>query len=514
MALIPVQAVGTLGVIADATSHDLPNNAWTRSGNVRFIEGAVEKIKGHVAIFDPPTVVPYHVLPISTGTNRYWVYAGLAKMYVVTGTTHTNITRSSGGDYTASAGNNWTGTVMGGIAFLNNGVDTPQYWAGVPATPAANLTNWPANTTCRALRSFRNVLIAMDVTESGTRYPHMVRISHPADPGALPSSWDHTDPTKDAVRFNLADDQTRVIDGLTLGQQLIVYKEGAYYALQPVGRPEVFRPVKISGTAGALGRNCIAEFPGGHCVLGQGDVFVHSGGAPQSIIDKRMRRWLLNNIDSENFGNSFVVANPNKSEVWVCLVEPGQTLATRALIWNYRDNNFTTRDLPNLAHANTGVVDSLALTSWDSDSEPWDSDGDPWNVAEAAQNSALMVMASTDTKLFLSDTSHRFNQVNMTSYVERKGLSFGSPQSIKLIRGIRPRIEATAGTVNVYVGYHNTPAEEPTYTLAGAYDPTTGNPQIDCFVSGRYIALKFESTSFAPWRMYGFDVDVIEEGLY
>lgn len=514
MPMVTIERAGEFGIVADATPHDLPLNAWSAGRNIRFRDGLVEKIKGHAAVFDPPTVKPYFLQPVSTGTTRYWVYAGLAKLNVVTGTTHTDITRSSGGDYSATVNNSWTGTVMGGIAFLNNGVDTPQYWAGVPATPAANLTNWPSSTTCRSLRSFRNVLVAMDITESGTRYPHMVRVSHPADPGALPASWDYTDPVYDSVRLNLADDQSLAIDSMPLGQQCILYKEGAYYSLQPVGRPEVFRPVKLSGAAGALSRNCIAEFPGGHVVLGQGDIFTHAGGAPTSILSRRMKKWLLNNIDSDNFARSFVMANPLQSEIWTCLVEPTESAATLALIWNYEQNTFSTRQLPNATHGAIGVVDSVALTSWDSDAEPWDSDDLPWNVADFAQNSALSMLASADTKLHLVDATQRFNTANMTAYIERKGLSFGNPEAIKLVRGIRPRIEATSGTINVYVGYHDNVTDAPTYTLAGAYDPTDSNPQIDCLVSGRYIAVKFESTSYSSWRMHGYDIDVVIEGMY
>ena len=39
----------------------------------------------------------------------------------------------------------------------------------------------------------QNYLIALDLTKSGTRYPHMVKWSAAADPGTVPASWDETD---------------------------------------------------------------------------------------------------------------------------------------------------------------------------------------------------------------------------------------------------------------------------------------------------------------------------------
>ena len=44
-----------------------------------------------------------------------------------------DVTRASGGDYSATAAENWTSTIIGGVLVMTNGFDDPQYWA---------LTNW------------------------------------------------------------------------------------------------------------------------------------------------------------------------------------------------------------------------------------------------------------------------------------------------------------------------------------------------------------------------------------
>ena len=61
-----------------------------------------------------------------------------------------NITRSSGA-YSATAGENWTSTIIGGVLVLTNNFDKPQYWAltdGVPlsGTLMQDLSNWPSST--------------------------------------------------------------------------------------------------------------------------------------------------------------------------------------------------------------------------------------------------------------------------------------------------------------------------------------------------------------------------------
>ena len=61
-----------------------------------------------------------------------------------------DITRTSGA-YSATADENWTSTIIGGVLVLTNNFDKPQYWAlsdGIPlsSTKMQNLTNWPSLT--------------------------------------------------------------------------------------------------------------------------------------------------------------------------------------------------------------------------------------------------------------------------------------------------------------------------------------------------------------------------------
>lgn len=97
MAFIRVPNAGSLGVNKDLSDHELPINAWTDCQNIRFLDGYAYQFYGHGEVYNSPSVVPYHVLPVIIGTERYWIYAGAQKVYAVTNTNgvavHTNITR-------------------------------------------------------------------------------------------------------------------------------------------------------------------------------------------------------------------------------------------------------------------------------------------------------------------------------------------------------------------------------------------------------------------------------------
>ena len=230
MPLIKVKNTGKIGVIRDLSDHELPINAWTDCKNIRFLDGMAEQFLGHGEVYATPPVTPYHILPCVIGTERYWLYAGSQKIYAVNVAggvvTHTNITRQTAGvdvNYTGAL-NAWTSTLLGGVPILNAGnvTDPPQSWDLNVANNCAALANWPANTYCKALRSYKNFLIALNITKTATNYPFMVKWSHPAVPGAVPSSWDETDPTKDAGEFDLAEGYDPIVDGLQLRESFIV----------------------------------------------------------------------------------------------------------------------------------------------------------------------------------------------------------------------------------------------------------------------------------------------------
>lgn len=519
MAIIRVKNVGQFGVVQDSSQHELPINAWTDAENIRFLDNYAYQFLGHGEAYGTPSVVPYHILPVIISGTRYWIYASLAKIYAVTisggSAVHTNLTRQTAGndvDYSATA-NSWTSTVLGGIPILNPGntTDPPQQWDLNTANNFAALSNWPANTYCKSMRSFRNFLVALNVTKTTTNYPYMVKWSHPADPGAVPASWDETDATRDAGEFDLADGYDQIIDGLALRDSLIIYKENSVWRLDYTGGTFVHRAQKVLGMSGAMNRNCIVEIDGFHVVLTTNDIVIHDGVQPQSILDKSMRRWFFQHIDVDESSKCFVFKNPFFNEVFICFPEIGSTIPDKALVYNYVDKTTSIRTLPNIHHANYGQVDNSLVGTWAADAEPWDSDLTLWDGPDFVPNAARVLMASNDTKLFLLDSSASFNGSLPDAYLERRGLSFDAAEKVKLIKSIRPRITGNNGeTVLVDIGYQNDPWEEPTYTsMTHTIGSTIAN---NCMVAGRYISVRFRTGTAYNWRLDSYDIEVEQNG--
>lgn len=514
MPLVKVQGTGQAGVNKDLSSHELPPNAWTDALNVRFLDGNAMQYFGHREVYATPSQTPQHIFPVSLASQPYWIYATAAKQFAVTtsgGTvTHTDISHA-----TARTGvvNKWTSTLLSGVPILNAGDGkAPMYWDGNLANKFVDLTNWPANTSCKSLRAYKNFLIALNVTKSTINYPFMVKWSHPADPGTLPSSWNEADATKDAGESDLAEGQDEIIDGLQLRDSFMIYKKSSVWRMDYTGGPFVFRFQKVLGISGVLNPNCIVEVDGFHVVLTQSDVVVHDGQTATSVLDKQTRRDFFQKIDSDGLDKCFVFKNPFFNEVLIAYPSLGSTVCDRAMVWNYVDRTVTFRELPNVNHANYGFVSEDAATTW-SDPEGWASDLSLWGSGGIVPSNSRSILASSNGKIYMMDSATTFDGVTPSAYIERRGLSFGAPEQIKLVRGVRPRIKGNNGDViKVKVGYSDDPYADPTYTeMTHTVGTTLKN---DCLVTGRYIAIRFEASTAYLWRLDSYDIDVETVGMY
>ena len=514
---MPIQYIGTAGKYGlnkDLSKHELPPEVWSDALNVRFLDGLAHQAFGYGEYLSDAAVVPYHLLPIQVGSNKYWLYASDKKIYAVTVSggviTHTNLTRQSVGvdvDYSAEY-NSWTSDSLSGIPILNSGTfqDYPQQWGLDVAQNFANLSNWPANVYCKSLRRFKQFLVALNIKDGSDLFPFMVWWSHPADPGSVPISWDYSDTTVDAGRFDLGEGYGSIVDGLQLRDVFMVYRENTIHRGDFVGGTSIFRWSKALGDSGVWNRNCIAEIAGKHAILTNSDIIVHDGNTPESVLDKNLRRWLFQNIDVANFGTSFVFKNPFFNEVYICFPAIGSTVPNMAVVWNYQDNTTSIKEMPSVLHANVGPIDPSWIGTWGSDPDPWGVDETSWDGPDIVPASQRVQMGSGDGNIYMLDGAYSYNGALPNVLLERRGLSFGTTDQIKFVKAIRPIIRGQLGSiVKVSVGGHDDIEGEPIWTTKQFIIGTT----TACFflVSGRYIAVKYETENAYKFRLDSYTVE-------
>jgi len=513
VAEIEINDLATQGNVRDLPGYQLPPEAFTEAQNVRFYDEGVQSVGGRPQIFGTPGVAPHFVLPVTNAAQGFWLYTSLTKAYVYDGTTHTNITRQTASvdvNYTAANTRDWNGTLLGDIPILNNGADVPQFWASLnTGTKLAALTNWPSTHRAAIMRSFGPYLMGFNITISGTNYPHRVKWSHPADPGSLPNSWDETDPDFDAGEQDLVDMNAGIIlEAMTLGGRMFVYKEGSIWRVSNLASSEFQFDFKtFVETVGVLAPRCVAMLGDGlrHAVATQDDIIVHNGVNVQSVLDKKYKRYLFNQIDTSNYRNSFLFTNPAFNEIWFCFPEAGSVNATRAVIFNYKEGGISETEI-SFQNAMLGTVETSDTDTWATTSGTWDTDDVAWSVNDRRK---IVLADPSNTKFFMLDSGTTFDGSPINITLSRDGLGVVGRKrngdwivdfsKMKFVH--RLWLKASGGVFQVRMGFADTPEGTITWTAAQQFDPAT-QKYLDFAATGRALAIEFTSTN--AFRLEGY----------
>lgn len=520
MQKIPVKDFGKVGLIKDLDPTLVPPNGFTEATNVRIRNNSVEKVKGYKDVLGTMSDIPYGLFPAKDSSqNPWWIYASDTDIFTVDNSfTHREVTRTAG-DYTMTAGTDkWQGFDFSGIFIMNNGADDPQSLTALDSTPTkfTDLSNWPASTTASVVRPFGNFLVALNVTKSGTNYPYMVKWSHSADPGSVPSSWDETDATKDTGEVDLPDGG-EVVDCLTLGDINVVYSQTATSIMRYTGGQSVFSFNTIFKDQGILARDCAVEFQNKHFVVTNGDVIVHDGRSYKSVIEQKLKDHFFYSIDPDNYTNTYVVADHAEKEVWICYPYTGNTYPNRALIWNWVNNTWAERDIPVSTMIAEGAIDLAATEgSYDGDTETFDGDDSPMDYTgvNPAKKVLLAGQVSGGNKGYLLDSTNTQDSTDFTASVTHEGIVFGDLEGVSHISEVYPRMTVSGADRGNGI----------TFYLAGrmnrndsySWEQFNFNPdseiKFNCRVTGKIFAMKIETTDNTFWRLDGIDVKVKQVG--
>ena len=504
-----------------------------------------------------------------------------------------NITRTSGA-YSATADENWTSTIIGGVLVLTNNFDKPQFWELTDGVPLSNtkmqdLSYWPsltllngavndsvttltvdstadfptsgtvtigtedisytgktdttftgctrgANSTsaaahsdndpvfvnvfCKSMRAFRSFLVALNITRGGVSYPRVVKWSTEAGIQGVPSSWNETTSTVDAGEYELADTKGDILDGLQLRDTFMIYKEDATYSMSFVGTPFIFSFRQLSPTIGAIAKNCVAEFDGGHAIFGKGNFYINDGQRLKPILPQKLKEYVFTEIDGAQINKCFVAADYGRTEILFCFTADGALTnhPNKAIVWNYITNTFTIRDLPDLAHIGYGNVGNpTTSTTWASTTTTWAGTTGPWTMSYDLQDKVLLFADPSNTKLYRDGSGNQEDTTDMVSYIERTGLSMngqGQPDhsTVKRISSIWPKMSISGSdSINVYLGTQMSTEGGISWNAPVSFNPNTQS-KVSVRGTGKLYAVRFESTTDMNWELDGYSIEVDNVG--
>ncbi len=518
-------------LVEDIPPAEVPPQFWTTESNFNSRLSYARRVSGLSQFFLNWTDEALNLSNVFSATLNFWTVMGKTTIQVIDQSGNvSDITPAVyvGPILPAEA----TTTIINGFPIFNFRQNPPAFWDLNTSNIAAPLTGWPANTVARSIRTFSNFLFALNLTESGQEFPTKLRWSNAAEPGTIPTEWDAT-ATNNAGDASLADTAGGIVDAAALRGQFVIYKQHATYLANFVGGSFVFTFRKFLTTSGIMARNCVTEAMGQHVVMTDGDVILHDGQNIRSLVDEKLRRFIFLQIDPVNFVNSFVFNYRAAKEVWICFPTQGFIEPNVAVVWDYAHDQLSIRELSETwSHAQSGLVlATTAALDWDGQTQTWDESAGSWNRAQftgAFERVLASVASSVDVGdgvvdansrlLFVDDTSTLRDDTAIKGLIRRESLDLGTPEAMKYIRRIWPRIDGSTGTtIRIRVGVQDEPTEGISWSPLQDFR-INEDDFLNFDASGRYISVSFEDDSSpgadpnVPWGIHGFDIEYTFQG--
>ena len=528
--IFPVRKLGTVGIITDTPAFELPTPALSNGVNVRFRDGEivrapVMKQYSNALVGTEPThimAVPYN------SENERIIHAHLnGRIYMQDNNVATDLTPASWVD--SNNASRWTDTSVSRVFYLTRPDTLPLYLTDT-ATAFAAIPTWPDTWRTRALRGFREFLVAIGPTEGSDDRPKRVRWSDVQVGDTPPLSFDASDTTTLAGFTDLLSMQGELIDGATLGNSMMLYGTREVWSMDYVGGTFIFDFRSLFSDDGVVAPNCVVSVEGRHFVFGLTSLYMHDG-VNKVDIGTNISSYVYRTLDRSNQDKCFVTVDRVNSEVLFCYPSTDNTAAftggrycNRAAVFNYRYNTWSLADLPNVSGA---IYTPISLDkTWTNSAGTWAQSQSTWSTLSPTVLPSLVFAANrlndiTEPRIVVEDfptTGYVTKPVDVecsapVAFIERVGLDFnevsGDAASVNHINRIVPQFRKTSNhPLYFQVGGAMVPTAVPTYNPTVTFNPTT-QYKVDTRITSRYLAYKIQSSDISEWALSGMGMHVL-----
>jgi hypothetical protein len=369
----------------------------------------------------------------------------------------------------------------------------------------------------RIIRSHKQFLFALDITDNGTNYIDAVRWSAPSDIGGVPPTWDHLDITNFAGLTHLGGEGGRIVDGLSLRDAFVVYREKGISVFDYRGGQYVWQIRHLSTTIGLISPDAIAEVKGVHFFIGDGDILVNDGTTIKSLLHNKLRVKFTSNYSPENFINSYIVKSNTNAEVWFCIPSSIATYPDIAYIYNWEDESWSIRDIPEAPFSAYGPQ-SEALPVWDDIAIEWANVQGNWDRQSRTplDDSIVSVIkpagAGLQGSILFLD---RLNDADATEYntkIERVGFALEGLNNVTTMTRLYPHIDGSS-PVWIQVGSQDYPGSPTRWKQAVSFDSSVDR-KLDVRTTGELHCFRFFNDDFkSHWQLSGMDIEYVNAGV-
>lgn len=547
---LSISNFGKAGLNSDILPWDLPPEYLTSIRNVRIVFGRFMNYRGSGEFTKLPEYFsPGYISYVNSTTGDFWVVCGVDNsptfgltkaVYVYDGTNWTDISLS--GAY----GNvinpvEWQGCMLSSIPIINHPGTSPQYWAPQaisnpvkylpwiidPVVPA-NDKDWAtANQKAKIIRSHKQYLFALNLYDNGTHIPDGVRWSSPADINGLPQTWDPLDFTNVAGFTTLGADGGEIIDGLSLRDAFVVYRENSISVFDYIGGQYLWQIRTHTSTFGLISKDCIVEVAGIHYFIGQEDIYTYDGNSLVPMLHNILITRFTQLFDKSKASNAYAVVYDTLDEIWFCIPTYGTNdYASIAFVHNWRDKSWTIIDLPNgiSRDLDYGPVSFTAQT-WENRPNQWSQSNDRWSTSSSTVVRQTLVGIQGPGEYGVSDNIGRlividpsfstqvFTDFPSTPNIVREGFPIGDLGAVTTITRVYPKMQGDA-KVWISIGAQDYPGSPIRWKPAVLFD-SNFDRKIDVRSTGELHCFKvesFDNTNEQTWELSGWDVEYVYAG--
>lgn len=395
------------------------------------------------------------------------------------GVTWTNVTRSSGGNYTVADSGFWQFTAYGDLLIAVNGVDVPQaFTLGSSTNFAALAGSPPAAQYIMGVRDF----VVLGNLSTGVNRLKWCGINDPTDwtPSATTMSGDQVFPEGGAIK------------GLAGGEYGLVFCDRAIYRMSFEGPPTIFRFDRLSKEMGLRAPRSLATHENKTFFLSYDGFYVVTAASEISAIGAgKVDEYFKNNVNRQFIDRINGAIDP-ENKLYV-LSYPSLTSNTcdKVMLYHWPTGQWATADLDAYTVSTSSAqriltIDELPTVGATIDDLPYTLDADLYNGAFRVRLAAF----GTDGKFGF------FTGPNAEATVETGDIQLTKGRK-SMLRGLRPMVVGTDPLPETTIRYRDElhkPLEDATAT------PVTTTGFCNTRVNARYHRAQVKIPASTVWE--------------
>lgn len=410
------------------------------------------------------------------------------KLYKQSGSSFSDVSRSSGGAYATPSTDWWDFALYGNNVVATNGIDDLQYIDITSGTNFAAVAGSPPK--ARRMCAVREFLMLGNLPTAG--YPNRL---HWSASGSM-TGW--TVGTNESDVSDLPDNGH--ITAMVGGEAAYIFQERAITVASRVGAPITFQLDTVVVGIGTRAPKSVVKIGNAAFFFADDGFYVFDGSSAQPIGREKVDRSVTSDINAAYIHRITAASDPvNKLIYWAYpSASSSDGTPDKVLIYNWGIGRWAPATfsveffLPHLSAGYTleeldafGTMDSLTVSL---DDRFW-------------MGGATSLRAFNTSHILCSLSGDTLAATLETKEVEPDGRR-------GFVNGLRPRVDASGATA--CVGYRETLGASVSYTTPTSQDRTGRCPQR---INGRYLRAKVAVPAAATWTFAtGVDVSIQPDG--